>query len=268
MTRTTRLLSLAAAAALAVAACAGSVSTTTRSNAPEASDAPASAASPASQAPSSEAPAASVAAEGPDINAAAAALANIQSYALDIKASGLADMAAGANEITMSGLVDRESDAYQYTVSGFAGLEELGGASAISFIVIGDDAWISTGDDNYIPTPGGAAMFSTMQQGLEPAKLLASIPAGSLQHFPVVGQEEKNGVATTHYHVTGADSPEVAEGLGADAVIDLWLADEGGFIVSMAMNGTTDVNGTATPVTMSMDISRINDDMIAIEAPN
>jgi hypothetical protein len=83
-----------------------------------------------------------------------------------------------------------------------------------------------------------------------------------------VGPEEKNGVATTHYRVTGADSSGVAEGLGADAAIDVWIADEGDYMVGMVMNGTMDVSGTATPIQMSMDISRINDESIEIEAPN
>ena len=83
-----------------------------------------------------------------------------------------------------------------------------------------------------------------------------------------VGTEEKNGVATTHYRVTGAGSPQVAEGLGADSAIDVWIADEGDYMVAMVMDGTMDVQGTATPIQMSMDISRINDESIAIEAPN
>ena len=268
MIRTTRLLSLAAVAALAVAACGGSVSTTAPSEAPEVSAPPASAAPPASEAPLSEAPASAAAAEGPDINAAAAALDDIQKYALDIKVSGLMETAADASEITMSGTVDREAQAYQFAMSGVAGLEDLGGGPAVSFVVIGPDAWISTGDSNFIKAPGGAAMFGSLEQALAPGTLLGSIPTSSLQSLPAVGQEDKNGVATTHYHVTGADSPQVAEGLGAESVVDLWIADDGGYIVSMAMDGIVPVNGTDTPVTMAIDISRINDESIAIEEPN
>ena len=247
MTRATRLLSLAATAALAVAACAGSVSTAAPSEVPVAPASPAG---------------------GPDVNAAAAALESIDKYAVDLKVSGLMEAAGDASEITMSGTVDREAGAYQFDVGGVAGLEELGGGSAISFVVIGDDAWISTGDGTFIKTPGGAAMFGSLEQSLAPGALLGSIPTSSLQNLPAVAQEEKNGVATTHYHVTGADSSQVALGLGPDSVVDVWIADDGGYIVSMAMEGTVPVNDTPTPVTMSIDISRINDESIAIEAPN
>ena len=165
MTRTARLLSLAAAAALAIAACGGSVSTTAPSDAPAVSVAPASVAPLASEAPPGEAPASS-AVEGPDIDAAAAALDDIDKYAVDIKVSGLMEAAADASEITMSGTVDREAGSYQFDMAGVAGLEAVGGGSAISFVVIGDDAWISTGDGNFIKTPGGAAMFGSLEQSL------------------------------------------------------------------------------------------------------
>lgn len=268
MTRTARLLSLAAAAVLAIAACGGSVSTTAPSDAPAVSVAPASVAPLASEAPPSEAPAASAAAGGPDVGAAAAALDDIQRYAVEIKASGISQVAAGAGEVTMSGLIDREQDASQIEVSGVAGLEAVGGGSGISFIVIGDEAWISTDGQNYITTPGGAAMFQPLQEGLAPTTLLNTVSGATLQGMSPVGQEEKNGVATTHYHATGSDSPSVAEGLGADGVVDVWVADDGGYLVSMAVNGVADVNGVDTPITWSMDISRINDESIAIEAPN
>ena len=110
MIRATRLLILAAAAAFAVAACGGSVSTNAPSEAAAVSEAPASAAPPAAEAPPSAAPAASAAAEGPDVNAAAAALEDIDKYALDIKVAGLMETASEASEITMSGTVDREAE--------------------------------------------------------------------------------------------------------------------------------------------------------------
>ena len=266
MTRAPRLFILTAIAALAVTACGGTAASTSPSEAPAASQAPESVA-PESVAPASEAPAPASAAAGPDVNAAAAALENVQRYALDLTVAGLMPTAAGDSAITMSGTVDREQQAYQFDMSGMAGLEALGG-SAVSFILIGDDAWISTGDGNYIKTPGGSGMFSQFTEGLAPESLLGMVPSTALSGMQQIAQEEKNGVAATHYRVTGADSPGVAEGLGADSTIDVWIADDGGYMVGMVLDGTMDVQGTATPIQMSMDISRINDEAIEIEAPN
>ena len=266
MTHAPRLLSLAAIAVLAVAACGGSAATSSPSEAPAVSQAPAPASeAPASVAPPSEAPASQAA--GPDVGAAAQALDDVQKYALDLTVSGLMETAEGASGITMSGVVDRATEAYQFEMSGVAGFEALGG-SGISFILIGPDAWISTGNGTFIPTPGGASMFSQFTEGLAPQTLLGMVPPAALQGMTAVGTEEKNGVATTHYRVTGADSPPVAEGLGADSAIDVWIADDGNYMVGMVLDGTMDVSGAATPIQMSMDISRINDQSIAIEPPN
>jgi hypothetical protein len=268
MTRAPRLFILTAIAALVVSACGGTAASTSPSEAPAASQAPAPApesVAPESVAPPSDAPAS--AAAGPDVNAAAAALENVQRYALDLTVAGLMPTAAGDSAITMSGTVDREQQAYQFDMTGMAGLEALGG-SAVSFILIGQDAWISTGDGNYIKTPGGAGMFSQFTEGLAPESLLGMVPSTALSGMQQIAQEEKNGVAATHYRVTGADSPGVAEGLGADSTIDVWIADDGGYMVGMVLDGTMDVQGTATPIQMSMDISRINDETIEIEAPN
>ena len=268
MNRAPRLLSIAAIALFAVAACGGSTATSSPSEAPAVSEAPAPASSaPESVAPPSDAPASAAAAEGPDVGAAAAALEDVQRYALDLTVAGLMPTASGDSSITMSGTVDREKQAYQFAMSGMAGLEALGG-SEISFILIGDDAWISTGNGTFIQTPGGASMFSQFTEGLAPETLLGMVPPQALTGMAQFGQEDKNGVATTHYRVTGADSPQVANGLGADSTVDVWIADDGGYMVGMVLDGTMDVSGTSTPIQMSMDISRINDESIEIEAPN
>ena len=266
MTRALRLFSLSAVAIFAIAACGGSTASSAPSEAPAASEAPAPASeAPASVVPASEAPASQAA--GPDVGSAAQALDDIQKYAVDISATGL-PQAAGAGEITMSGVIDRANDAYQLDMTGIAGLDALGGDSGISFIVIGDDVWIGTNGETFIKTPGASAMVQPIREGLAPGTLLNMVPAGAADNMAAVGQEEKNGVATTHYHVTGADSPGVAQGLGQDGVMDLWIADDGGYVVSMVVDGVIDVNGTDTPMSWAMDISRVNDESIAIEAPN
>jgi hypothetical protein len=266
MTRAPRLLSLAAIAVLAIAACGGSTASLSPSEAPAASAPTMRSEAPASIAPPSEATASQ--ATGPDVGAAAQALDDIQKYALEIRASGLPQVAAGAGEVTMSGVVDRENDAYQLDMTGIAGLDAVGGGSGISFIVIGDDVWIGTDGETFIKTPGASAMVQPIREGLAPGTLLNMVPAGAADNMTAVGQEEKNGVASTHYHVTGADSPGVAQGLGPDGVMDLWIADDGGYVVSMVVDGVIDVNGTDTPMSWAMDISRVNDASIAIEPPN
>jgi hypothetical protein len=264
MTTRSRLLSLAAIATLALAACGGSTATAT----PEPTGTPAAATD--SPAPSVAAPtvapaSASPAAEGPDIEGATTALDSIQKYHLALTMSGMIPTASGAGQITMTGLVDQEADAYEFEMTGF----EMPGlpATGINFVVIGPDAWIDLGTGTYLKQPGGASSFDQMRAGLAPATLLGQFPTTGLDLLKVA-DEEKNGVATTHYHASAADTPGLAAQIGPDGVMDFWLATDGGYLVSMTMNGTMDVSGTATPVVMSIDLSRINDDSINIVAPN
>jgi hypothetical protein len=263
MTRSSRLLSVAAIAALAVAACGGSTATTSPSEAPSA---PASEAPAPSEAPATEAPAtASPAAEGPDLEGAAGALDAIKKYQIDLSISGMMPTAAGADAITMSGLVDQEADAYSFEMTGVAGLGTEG--TAVKFVVIGDDAWINLGGDQYIKTPGGASQFDSMRTSLAPSALLGQFPTTGLELF-TVGPEEKNGIATTHYHASAADTPALAPTIGADGVMDVWVAEDGGYMVSMVMDGEVPISGAVTPVSMSIDLSRINDETINIAEPN
>jgi hypothetical protein len=173
--------------------------------------------------------------------------------------------AEGASEITMAGLVDQDADAYQFTMTGFQGLGAAG--TEIKFVVIGSDAWVDLGTGAYLKQPGGGGSFDQMRAALAPSTLLGQFPTSGYDLLKVA-DEEKNGVATTHYHAEGSATPELAESIGADGVMDFWIAADGGYLVSMVMDGTMDVEGTETPVNMSIDLSRINDESISIVAPN
>ncbi len=265
MTRATRLLSLSAAAALLVAACGSSAPAAS----PVASDAPTTA--PATTAPTaspsvapSEPPAAaspSADASAPDLEGAAEALDAIQKYQLDMTINGTLPGLPGENEITMSGLVDQSSDAFQFEM---AGMEGLGTAeNPVQFVVIGDDAWVNLGGTGFLEQPGGASSFDQLRTSLAPATLLGQFPTTGMD-FLKVGDEDKNGVSASHYHAEGSQIPQVAQAIGEDGVMDFWIANDGGYLVSMAMTGT--IEGAA--MNMTIDLSRVNDDSIAIEAPN
>jgi hypothetical protein len=262
MTRASRLLALTAIAAIAVAACGGSSATSTPSPTatpaatPEPVDTPAPTASPDS----------SPAGDGPDLEGAASALDAIKKYEISLSISGMLPVAEGASAIEMSGLVDQENDAYQFELKGFDQLQALG-SSDVKFIVIGNDAWIDLGTGGYIPSPGGGAAAESMRTSLAPATLLGQFPTSGYELFRV-GEEDRNGIATTHYHASAQDTPALASSIGENGVMDFWISDEGGYLVSMEMDGEMDVQGTMTPVKMSIDLSRINDPSISIQPPS
>jgi hypothetical protein len=263
MTRASRLLALAAIAAMAVAACGGSSATSTPSPTatpaatPEPVDTPA-----PSEAPT-ESPVSSPTGDGPDLEGAASALEAIKKYEISLSISGMLPVAAGASSIEMSGLVDQDNDAYQFELKGFAQL----GAGTVKFVVIGNDAWIDLGTGTFISQPGGGASADAMRDSLAPATLLGQFPTSGYELFRV-GEEDRNGIATTHYHASAQDTPALASSIGENGVMDFWISDEGGYLVSMEMDGEMDVQGTMTPVKMSIDLSRINDPSISIQPPS
>jgi hypothetical protein len=257
MTRHVRLLSLAAAAMLVVAAC-GSTAPATTNPTDAASAAPATPAPSAAVVPT-DAPA-SEAASGSDLDltGAAGALDSIEKYQIDMTISGL--VPGVTEEITMTGIIDQPNDAYQIEMTGFSAIP---GAAAFSLIVIGDDAWMDAGGTGYMKQPGGATAFDSVRTGFAPGALLTSIPTTGIG-WNKIGDETKNGVGAGHYHVDAGSVPAFAAELGSDAEMDVWLADEGGYLVSMTLTGTQ----AGAAVSMSMDLSRVNDASIAIEAPN
>jgi hypothetical protein len=150
-------------------------------------------------------------------------------------------------------------------MSGFEGLPTAG--SGLRVIVIGEDAWLDLGTGTFIPTPGGAATYGELIESLSPSELLGGLQTEDFRSLPAVGQEDKNGVATTHYHADGSN-PEFAANFGPDGETDVWIANDGGYLVSMTVTGTTDVDGVATDIEMAIDLSRIDDPTIDIQAPS
>jgi hypothetical protein len=261
-TRPSRLLLLIAALALVVAACGGSASPAPSS---AASAEPTPTAEPTDEPTAEPTDSGEPGGDGPDVGGAAAALEDLSSYQIDISISGVLPTASGSSGITMSALVDRENDAADFTMSGFEGLPTAG--SGLRVIVIGEDAWLDLGTGTFVATPGGASTYGDLVDSLSPTELLGGLDTEDFSSLPAVGREEKNGLATTHYHADGSN-PQFAANFGPDGVTDVWIADDGGYLVSMTVSGTTDVDGVATDIEMSIDLSRIDDSTINIQAPS
>jgi hypothetical protein len=248
---------------LLAAACGATSSPATSAGADSPSVAASSpAASPATSA--SGAPSGSAGA-GPDLGGAASSLEDLATYQLDIEVAGVVPAASGAGAVTIEALFDREDEAIDFSIAGASGLP--GGAGELRVILIGDDAWIDPGTGVFLAQPGGASTYGQMFQQLSPETLLREVPAEGVEGAQRVGEEERNGIPSVHYIAEAGSSPDLAEEFGDEAVVHLWVAQDGGHLVGFEMTGTTDVNGTDTEVVMSFDISRINDPTIDIQPP-
>ncbi len=187
--------------AAVVAAC-GSSATTAPSAGASAAASPAastaaSAAAPASEAPASQA--ASVAPAGsPSTGDAAAALANLSSYKFKIKMSSTGitgGMAALGADIIMEGTaLLKPTKAADVTMT----MGSSGSSMKFHIIEYNGKTWLDMGT-GFIASEDSSS--SSMVDSLSPETLAASF-MGASSGMKTVGDETKNGVATTHSRPT------------------------------------------------------------------
>jgi hypothetical protein len=135
-------------------------------------------------------------------------------------------------------------------VDGFAG-------GRLRAIVIGDEAWLKEGAGPWVKSPGGAADFDAAFTTLSPIDLVGGFE-GLSAAIQRTGTERRNGLRTIRYHVDSGDAVAVAAGL-TEGSADAWLAVSGGYLVSLAIDGTWDLDDTPTRVVLKIDVTHVND---------
>jgi hypothetical protein len=201
---------------------------------------------------------------GSGIDSAAANFANLSSYKFSMTWAGqyfgsslsmLSALGGGASAdpnagVTISGtILVKPEKAADVTIGGMR-IIELGGTS---YIDIGMGSFMS------VPSSG-----SSMADGFAPDKFFtSSISSGS--DFQAAGDENKNGVPTTHFKATDAalaNYNTAFDVTGGTWTSDVWIAKDGGYPVGMAIIGQasgkvvfqlsfdlTDINSSANAVT-------------------
>jgi len=230
--------------AFAVAACGGTASPAPSASSPASSAAPSSAASqPPASGPAETGPAAS--APTIDLEGAAAALEDIDSYKLSITTEGAAPT-------TVEAVIVREPELAQHITS-------TAGSVTTEIIIIGDQAWVGTGgifQSVPIATVGGLA------NAFDPAVMLGQVTQpGMEQALQPIGDEERNGVQTTHYRIDENSPGSGLMSFPPGGVFDLWVAEEG-YMVAMEATGLSDALTSLT-----LDVTDINNPANVVEAP-
>ncbi len=136
-----------------------------------------------------------------------------------------------------------------------------GGSVAQRIVVIGDEAWIASGEDGeFEAVPAG--MASSMLLAYDPAMMLGGFASvdwatGGLKR----GVEEKNGVQAHHVRIDGTTIAFAAAQMPAGSAIDIWVA-EAGYLVAWEMSGfPEDAN-------FSIQITNVNDPANKVERPS
>ena len=200
------------------------------------------------------------------LTGAANNFANIQSYKFSMTLAGgqFGDMlsllggssGSGGAPFTMSGSVTTNPSAADINIGGIH-MVEIGGYDYMDI----------SGTGTFFKTPQSG---SSMAQSLSPATMFSSAmdtSAGS--GFSKVGTDTKNGVKADHYTASSSALAAYGSSLGvaADATwsADVWIAQNGGYPVSMSIIATASDKTVAYQVTF--DISNVNDPSIKITAP-
>jgi hypothetical protein len=201
-----------------------------------------------------------------DIVAATEALVDLRSYRVRISARNLVPSAQPDGAVTMTETVVSASDpsAVAFTITG----ADLTDGETIDAIVIGEEAWLKNGNGKWAKSPGGAADFDAVFTTLSPDSIVFGFD-DIASAMTMVGSETKNGRAADHYRLDAATDAAVASAAGMTAgSADLWLASEGQFLIGMAVDATTNIDGTASHVVLTIDIDRINDPRNVVRAPS
>jgi hypothetical protein len=257
-----RVAALGLVLSLVLAACGGASATPTPTPAPTPTATP----TPEPTPEPTPTPTPTQATGGTGLSGAAAALENLTSYRFAISISGdvgVPGMPADT-ALTMDGTVVLKPDrAVQFTITG------LSGDTAITYILVGSVAWVDLGSGTYIQVPADEANVEQLFETFQPQNLFGADYSSLFGSVLTVGDEEKNGILATHYHLD-KDSPGSAAlvaQFGADGVFDAWIAKEGGYLVGIHVKGTQQKAGKAVPFEVSFEISHIDDPANVVEPP-
>ena len=190
----------------------------------------------------------------PDLVDAANALADLDSYRVSVVTRGLVPtFTTGGTASMTSILIQGEDPAADITMAGVGGF--AGGR--LRAIVIGDEAWLREGGGAWSKSPGGAADFDAAFTTLSPVGLLTEFE-GLTPAIRRAGTGQRAGVKVVRYHTDSDDALAATAGLTTGSA-DVWLASSGGYLVGASIVGTWDLDGTATPVELTIDVTRVND---------
>jgi len=253
MTRTRWTTVTVLATTLLVAACGGGGGPTSAPGATGAAATPGAAgtAAPASQGTG-----------GTGIGGAVTALEDLSSYkfAMTMAAEGSATFALveAGGSMTIAGTVILEPEiAMDMAIST---KNAAGAETVLGYRIVDGKAYVSLGPDSWIETDASDAQSTV--ESFKPETFMAGF--SSVPNMKAVGDEDKNGVPTTHYK--GDAPPSVGSMFGLPTgtwTIDVWVAKEGGYLVSSVLTGES----SDGKFTMSLDVSDFDSPDNKVEAP-
>jgi len=203
---------------------------------------------------------------GSGLSGAAGAFSNISSYKFSMTLAG----GTFGSMLSMLGGSSASGNA-PFTMSGTVTLtpEKAADINMAGFHII------EVGGYDYLDLGGSGSFLKNavsgtgMADSLSPAAMFSNaIDPSVISGYNKVGSETKNGVACDHYQASAAalaDYGSLLDVAGATWTADVWVAQDGGYPVSMDMLATASDNSVAYE--MKFDITNVNDPANKVTAP-
>jgi hypothetical protein len=139
------------------------------------------------------------------------------------------------------------------------------------YIRIGDDVWTDVGTGEFFHSLASESPNLIIQY--EPVHLAGLIDTSTgwrrTVEYDLVGPEEVNGVAALHYTLNPFDREDLVERAGLapeDWAGDVWIAQQGGYLVRFVWGPQTVETAAAGPIGFVYDVTEVGCDC-PIEAP-
>ena len=191
------------------------------------------------------------AANGGGLSGAVDAFSSIKSYRFSMTMKGGTYGSLLGND-PITGTIVVDPPAADMTLMGME-VREVGGKSYVKM----GDTWAESTDKS----------TTSMADSMSPAKMFGSYLDPSMASgYKAAGDEQKNGVATTHYVAAADVMSQYGDLLGVTGgtwSAEVWVAKTGGYPVSMKLANT----GGSSDFLFSMDITNINDSANVVDAP-
>jgi hypothetical protein len=141
------------------------------------------------------------------------------------------------------------------------------GSVTLRIIEIGDDVYVDQGTGKFVKNAMPKATVDAMLQAFDPGSLLGAMKSQpELAFLENKGVEQKNGVSAVHMHADqNTPVPAGQSPVPAGAVIDIWIATEGNYLVALEASG---MDTGSTVQSIQLEVTNINDPSLAITAPS
>jgi hypothetical protein len=203
---------------------------------------------------------------GINLGGAVTALDDLDNFAfrMEMKASGASEFMLVPKEgsLVMEGTVIlKPTPAADITMTTSDGTAS---PSAMGIRLVDNMSYVNLGGDQWMGSP--VTDMDSEMSSYKPENLLGGF--SSMSGLSAVGDETKNGIATTHYK--GEDTSGLASTFGlpdGSWTTDVWIAKDGGYVVSESVLASAKAGAEAGTFTMTIDLTKANDPSLKVEKP-